>query len=255
MLADLDVEAALQADQEVFEVIDPQPATKQGLATEAEKKSDQDLTDAMSAIADEPSANATKSASLASDKPVPALPSQIEPKKDFAQVTNKFEQAFIDEDADDDDSADAKKAPVVQAPTNLATLSGAERSIALMETNVKGAGITLEKVKSSIKELQTLSQTAKGVAKKELTKVIKKKQERVTELEKHLKEGNLLIADKKKSKAQTPKDAAPQASQPAQSLAATTAKVETKLKVYSKSELDAKVAENDKMWEARANKS
>jgi len=38
----------------------------------------------MSAIADEPSANATKSASLASDKPVPALPSQIEPKKDFA---------------------------------------------------------------------------------------------------------------------------------------------------------------------------
>jgi DNA-binding transcriptional MerR regulator len=81
-----------------------------------------------------------------------------------------------------------------------------------METNVKGAGITLEKVKSSIKELQTLSQTAKGVAKKELTKVIKKKQERVTELEKHLKEGNLLIADKKKSKAQTPKDAAPQAS-------------------------------------------
>jgi len=28
-------------------------------------------------------------------------------------VTNKFEQAFIDEDADDDDSADAKKAPVV----------------------------------------------------------------------------------------------------------------------------------------------
>ena len=67
-----------------------------------------------------------------------------------------------------------------------------------METNVKGASITLDKTKQSIKELEGLSQAASGTGKKELLKVIKQKQQRVETLEKHIKEGNAAIAEKKK---------------------------------------------------------
>jgi len=77
------------------------------------------------------------------------------------------------------------------------TLSKEQKSISLMETNLKGAQITLDKVKGSIKELETLVQTTKGIGKKELQKVIKSKKARVEELNKYLKEGNDLLTKKK----------------------------------------------------------
>ena len=63
-------------------------------------------------------------------------------------------------------------------------------SISLMQQNLKAATSSLSKTKESITELSTLVKTQKGIAQKELTKVIKRKETHVKELESHLKEGN-----------------------------------------------------------------
>lgn len=111
-------------------------------------------------------------------------------------VGSKFEQEFIDTEEDDNK-------PLVQAPSNLAQMSAAEKSISLIEVNLKGANLALQKTETSIKELEPLEAAAKGAGKKEMQKVIKRKQERVIELQKHIKEGTELL-EKKKSANQKP---------------------------------------------------
>lgn len=83
--------------------------------------------------------------------------------------------------------------------SNLVSLSASEKltqTIKLVEANLKAAQEALSKTKQSITELQSLANTSTGIAKKELAKVIKHKQEHETELSTHLKEGKIYLEAK-----------------------------------------------------------
>jgi len=71
-------------------------------------------------------------------------------------------------------------------------------SISLVSKHLKAANASVKKIEESLKELEALVKTQKGYAKKELSKVIKKKTTHLTELKAHVAEGNQVLVDSEK---------------------------------------------------------
>ena len=70
-------------------------------------------------------------------------------------------------------------------------------SIQKIEKNLKKAREALAKNEGHTKELRDLTATQKGFAKKELMKVLKKSEAHIEELQNHVKEGTVVLNEKK----------------------------------------------------------
>jgi hypothetical protein len=112
---------------------------------------------------------------------------------------SKFEQEFIDIDDEDEETPRPPSNSATQLDTkNMSAQEVLDHSISLVTKHLSAANAHVKKIEDSIKELQALVDTQKGVMKKELTKVIKKKTIHLTELKAHVSEGNAMLESKQK---------------------------------------------------------
>lgn len=147
------------------------------------------LDDAMSAAFDfsEPATNTQVTqevvAKETADKPATVIASTV--------AASKFETEFVDVDDEDEEAPRPPTSTATQIDTkNMNAQELISHSISLVSKHLKAANASVKKIEESLKELEALVKTQKGYAKKELSKVIKKKTTHLTELKAHVAEGN-----------------------------------------------------------------
>lgn len=115
--------------------------------------------------------------------------------------STKFEQEFIDTDENDLEEEQVEKKPVAlqqKVISNLSTLDKIQR-------NLNETSKALEKHEKHATELREIVQTQKGLAKKELSKVLKKSEAHIADLKNQFEEGNKIYSLKLQEAGVAPK--------------------------------------------------
>jgi hypothetical protein len=107
---------------------------------------------------------------------------------------SEFQKDFVDEaDADEDEDDDQGENVKSLSQKSSKKEKKITDPIKQIEQNLVDAKSAVKKHEGKVKELETLIKGQKGLAKKELKKVLKKEKAKITKIEDHIKKGDTLL--------------------------------------------------------------